>query len=269
MRDTSWRRSVVIGAALLLLAARHPAQPEPLAAATFDDGTMGAFLVEPSGTVRVVDDPLGAGRGRVAEMRYRTASSVAPAQAALALSLPPRRVGPGGTLTIAGDLLIPASTFNLRNPSIRRTLLSLRAPLDVNPADSTDAFVVIEYTGACELRVEWSHDGYWRGSDCRLAPLEPGRWHRIALRATLNRAPDTADGRLELVVNGTVVLQDSTVRFTSPARPSMPSWQSVRIGATRFRPEVRGGFDLSDGATVDETRYWDNVVVTAERPPSP
>jgi hypothetical protein len=258
-------RWVALVLAVAFSAAGWTESAEELAAATFDDGTIGAFAVVPAGTVRVVDDPLRSGRGNVAELTYRAGGGARPARAALALTPPAGRFGLGSTITISGDLLIPAATFNLRNPSIRRTLVSLRAPLSVNPADSTDAFVLLEFTGGCELRVEWSHEGYWRGSDCRLAPLDAGRWHRIVLAVTMNSAPDRHDGVLELSVNDSTVLRDSTVRFTNPMRPGAPSWQELLVGATRFRPEVRGGFDLSDGDTIDERRYWDNLVVRATR----
>lgn len=234
-------------------------QSSVLGTATFDDGTFGSFAVESPGTARIVDDPLNSGRKKVVELQFRSDSPTGHPSAGVKLSLSAGRAGLGSSIHFAGDVLIPASTFNLRNPSVRRTLVILRAPLDVSPSDSTDAFVMLEYTGACELRVEWSQDGWWRGSECRLASFEPGRWHRIEMRVTMNSALDRRDGILELLVNGVLAFRDSTVRLTNPARRGNPSWQTFLVGAMRYKAEVRGGFDLSEGNAIHEVRYWDNV----------
>lgn len=237
-----------------------------LGSANFDDGTVGTLAVQPAGTVSVVSDPLASGRGKVAEMSFRSDSVTPHPRAAVALALPPGKLGLGSTFYFSGDVLIPAETFNLRNPSVRRTLLSFRAPLDVSPHDSTDSFVMLEHTGGCELRVEWSHEGWWRGSECRLAPFEAGRWHRVAMRVSMNSRSDVADGTLELWVDGKSVFKETKVSLTNPARSGKPSWQTLLVGAMRFKAEVRGGFDLSEGDAIREVRYWDNVSFRTDRP---
>lgn len=247
-----------------------PHQPAVIpAAASFDNGTFGSFTVDPPGTARIVDDPLGSGRKKVVELSFRSDSVTVHPAAAMKLALPPKQVGLGASLYFSGDVLIPGTTFNLANPMIRRTLLNFRAPLDVNPADSTDAYVVLEHTGGCELRVEWSQAGWWRGSGCRLAPFDHGRWHRIDLRVTLNSKPDRDDGIIELRVNGRVAFSDSAVRLTNPARKGVPSWQKLLVGSRRYKAEIRGGYDISDGDRISETRYWDNLSFRTDRYATP
>jgi Polysaccharide lyase len=248
-----------LGLAVCVLMGAVQVPSNELGSANFDDGTFGPFTVQPAGTVRIVDDPAKSGRGKVAEMSFRSDSMTPHPRAALALMPPSQKFGLGSTIYFSGDVFIPATTFNLRNPSVRRTLLAFRAPLDVSPHDSTDSFVMLEHTGSCELRVEWSQDGWWRGSDCRLAPFEPDRWHKVEMRVTMNSAPDKADGTLELWVNGKSAFRDSTVRLTNAARAGKPSWQSLQVGVARYKAEVRGGFDLSEGDAIREVRYWDNV----------
>lgn len=101
---------------------------QELAAATFDDGTLGPFKADPVGSVRVVDDPTGRSRGKVAEMRY--VATRTPAEPAAALSFTQTStLGLGSTVFFSGDLYIPDTTFNLDNARVTRMLLLFRAAL--------------------------------------------------------------------------------------------------------------------------------------------
>ncbi|MBM4194159.1 MAG: hypothetical protein FJ202_07270 [Gemmatimonadetes bacterium] len=228
---------------------------QELAAATFDDGTLGPFKADPVGSVRVVDDPTGRSRGKVAEMRY--VATRTPAEPAAALSFTQTStLGLGSTVFFSGDLYIPDTTFNLDNARVTRMLLLFRAALGEKLDESSDVFVVVMHNGGCGLGMQWSRDDAYGGTRCPLAPIKAGRWHRIEAELKLNSTVDARNGVVRAWIDGYLAHQDTAVRFTNPARREAPLWRSFVVGATRASAD---GGDLSDGGSISEVRYWDNV----------
>ncbi len=233
-----------------------------IAAANFDDGTTGLFVIEPAGTGAVVPDPTGSGHGNVVVLRY--VADTTPGLLRSAVIYPPTvKLGLGSTFYFSGDLYVPDTTFNLANQNVARRLVLFRGASGLLQNDSTDAFVLINLA-ACGVTVQWS-DGWKTGwTLCRAQP-DPGRWHRLETQVTMNHAVSSTDGVIRLWIDGKLVYQDLTVRLTDPRAKGQPVWREWAIGVDRNSADFGSVPDISEGGSISEVRYWDNVTFTTTR----
>jgi hypothetical protein len=81
----------------------------------------------------------------------------------------------------------------------------------------------------------------------------------------MNSAMSAHDGIVRLWVDGALVANDTTVLMTNPTWTREPVWREWAIGEKRRSADWNGLADISEGGSIDERRYWDNVVFSTSR----
>lgn len=214
--------------------------------------------------LKLIDDPTGAGHGKVLAIRYASPGPHADENRYLTPQ-PPTSVSYGSTLFVRGQLYFPANTANWDNGSVQRKLIYLRAE-NIQPA-RVPLYVTMRLFGP-HLSVEWSDSsGIARGprsTDFPGAKLELAKWHTIELQVTLNTR-DQHDGLIRVWLDGRMVQEYLALTFARPGDTRLFRFDSWWIGAQRE------GSDNSNGPpefNIDETRYWDNVAFCPTRCPA-
>ncbi len=231
----------------------------PIVSADFDNGTPGPFSV--IGQASFPDDPSGTGHGRVAQLRY--ADTTFPVEIRSALVYHPKPgMGLGSTLFFSGDLYLPDGTFNLGNLNIDRKLVTFRAAPTVADTTQPDLTVVV-HLYACGVLMSWSENR--AGSGCHLGTFETARWYHVEAEVKMNSAMGKSDGILRIWVDGFQTLNDTTVILTNPKWRHKPEWREWSVGEQRRSADFDGTPDISEGGSIDESRYWDNVVFSTTR----
>jgi hypothetical protein len=227
--------------------------------ATFEDGTPGPFAV--AGQVDFPDDPTSTGHGRVARMRYSAYKTPVEINSSLVFR-PAPTFGLGSTVFFRGDLLFPSGTYNFNNPGVDRKLVALRATGVQADSGKRDLYVVLHLYG-CGLLVEWSENP--SGSACRFDRMSLGRWYHIEMQVTVNHAMAANDGAVRLWVDDSLVFEQMQIRMTNPAWRGRPVWFMWAVGEQRRSADFYGNADISEGGSIDEDRYWDNVAFGTTR----
>jgi hypothetical protein len=223
--------------------------PADIARHTLEDGTLGTAetlgWVNPWGyNIDVVDDPTGAGRGKVARFRYRSADDGYSSNKGL-YPIVSAAFGLGETRYFRGSFYLPEPPAPLGDASTNRKLVYV---LGTN--SNNDCNVVVRSFDGNILSVEYLHnlEATVAGG---LAALEWNRWYRLYIMVQANSTAAASDGELRICLDGVQVLHATGRRFITNA-------------AHRFT-SIAHGYQIqrSPFDTFDENRYWDDVNVSS------
>jgi hypothetical protein len=223
----------------------------------FEDGTFGPFTNpwESIGdTIRVVDDPTGSGRGKVARIHYRNDPSVGFYDHNLALMYK-RPVKLGESIDFEGDVhLGGALPFDNTH---QRKLIYWQAGSDFGTTRRSS--VVIAAWG-WELLVIAKHVTQGDGEHTAYQYVNAGftntRWHRLKVYVRINTAPAANDAVVRVWLDGRLIYETTSYRFTDPAWTGV-DWSKFNLGTFLVGDQV----NTVTGSTVqfDEVRYWDRL----------
>jgi hypothetical protein len=217
----------------------------------FEDGTFGPFTNPWGAGIDVVDDPTGSGRGKVARLRYRNDPSVGFIDHNLALMYK-RPVKLGEAIDFEGDVhLGGAQPFD--HPH-QRKLIYWQAGSDFG-ARVTSSFVVASWGDI--LMVNANHVPEAGGESRAYAYIATGftntKWHRLRAYIRLNTTPASNDGVIRVWLDGVLLYELTTYRWTDPA------WTGVDFAAFNLGTFLVGDQVNSSTVQFDEVRYWDRL----------
>lgn len=235
----------------VLPAARLPAGV--LARTDFESGTIAPFT-NPWGdqTVTVIDDPTGAGKGKVARIHYKGAAQ----DVNRAVMFEHRQgIGLGETIVVKGDVYLPPE-INTNPQYAQRKLMYFQR------LGGPEFWTVLTMFGT-QLRLDNGYVPARGPSVITVSPLltvlQPGRWYTIEVLVTLNSSPSSYDGIARVWIDGAMLYERTNLRWSDPAWPEQPSPQ--RFGRWLI------GDQVNSSLAFDEYRYWDNVTISTTRVP--
>jgi hypothetical protein len=220
-----------------------------LAWSDFDDGTVAPYSEPWGNSAEVIEDPTGAGHGKIARIRYSPAAGSSH-ELGLAYTSP-AALRYGKTIWMKGDLYLP-SNFANRRASDNRKLIDYQGGgvrLTLHREGPTDVRVsVVEWMSGTQTEPIAESTGI---------VLPDDQWVTLEVRMTTNSADNVRDGVLEVYVNGAAT--------PSYRRATGLGWITEKFvgpyGAGSYFNTFLLGFQLTNGGTVaySEDRYWDNV----------
>ena len=234
-----------------VLPARAPAGV--LARSDFESGTIAPFT-NPWGdrTITVVDDPTGAGKGKVVRIHYKGAAQ----DVNRALMFEHRSgIGLGETIVVKGDLYLPPD-INTSPQYAQRKLMYFQR------LGGPEFWTVLTMFGT-QLRLDNGYVPARGPSVVTVSPLltvlQTGRWYTIEVLVTLNSTPASDDGVARVWIDGAMLYERTNLRWSDPAWP--PQSAPQRFGYWLI------GDQVNSSLAFDEYRYWDNVTISTTRVP--
>jgi hypothetical protein len=247
--------------------------PPDLASQNFDGGSYSPYYnfwdpaVGGNGDVDVVNDPTGAGKGKVARMHY--AHTNGDSNRFLQFT---HRIGFGSTIYSRGEFYLDVA--DLGNGLLARKLIYYRPNQPVSKYGGAwrEFGVVFDLQGN-DLRVvsfyqPASGPGIDR-SEYIAYDLLPKTWYTLETRVTPETSIGAGDGIVRAWLNGALIYEATDQRWTDPA------WIGIPIPGGNSTPYeladcylnyvyVGDQVNLNLGS-FDEYRYWDNVAFSTKR----
>ena len=229
-----------------------------VAAADFEDGTLGTFT-NPWGTgIDVVADPANGGHGKVARIHYVTNALT---QFDDNRALFPRgfSIGLGNEVLFQGDVYLPPTVrMDASGPDyVLRKLFrfgwdgkAFPHPLETELVAVGPQFQVYNIYGSHEK----TSTNY---VDPSVATLTAGAWHRIKLQLKINSSFAASDGVVRIWVDSVLLFERTAQRWSEPTWPDKPAsyiWNSWGVG-----------YQANGTRAIDEYRYWDNLKFSVKR----
>lgn len=231
----------------------------------FNDGTIGPYNNLAGTDLDFLPDPTGSGRGSVARLHYQAGSG--DANRALEFRYPRRW---GQPIYFKGEFYLPVG--DLASRSVTRKLIYWQSHRDFEkyPVDgglATGRTVVL--LSANDLVVDATYNpapnSGQSSDDVRTvetisAGLQGDTWYTLEVYQVMESAIGRADGVLQIWLNGQMVFNKATMRWSDPGWVGRAT-QGVAFEASdiyfeRFR--VGDQVNWNEGS-FDEFRYWDNV----------
>jgi len=219
-----------------------------LASANFDDGTLGDFYnpwAGVGGVIDIIDDPTGAGRGKIA--RYHYINNPAGGNYDSNIGLYPvadLSFGVGAERWVQGDVYIPTPPAGTEFQN-RKLIVNYGAP------SGTDGALIIGWNQGTNPSVDSLVFGFGGGGG--KAPIYQvygiidfswNSWHTIKARYTVETTPGGTDGSLALYFDGSIVYSYSGIQFLTT---------DSSIGGPGF------GYQYNSSIATNEYRYWDKI----------
>jgi hypothetical protein len=235
-----------------------------LASVDFNDGSFGSLVypwTDPIDDIfprfRVVDDPTGSGRGKVARITYRGNSGSTTDRALEYFT--PTRLRYGKTLWFRGDLYIPSTTITgttvAGKDDDNRKLLDyqgggVRMTLHRRYGSGQLFMSIVDWMNGSEQEVMDPKTGIVLPAD---------RWVTIEVRMVTNSADGVRDGVIEIYINGA-----STPSFR---QATGLGWITERYaGGSYFSALLIGSqLTVTTPTGYTEYRYWDNISFSTTR----
>ncbi|WP_325308138.1 Ig-like domain-containing protein [Longimicrobium sp.] len=225
--------------------------PTVLASSTFETGTLSPFTYPwdqyPS-DLSVVNDPTGAGHGRVVSIHY--AGTAADRNRGVMYESN-AGVGLGQTIVFRGDLYV-GQPLPGSEPAGRKLLYFQRDESTGFPDFST---VLALYGYTLIVSQGYGPSGFHQ--DVGLATLQAGRWYKLEMEQRLNTSFTAKDGVIRVWVDGALVYERTNLTWSDPAWTASPANQKFRYFIV--------GDQVNYGGTFDEMRYWDNITFSTGR----
>jgi hypothetical protein len=222
--------------------------PSTLAHHDFNDGTLGPFSTGSPGSVTVIDDPTGAGRGKVVSLRYRHDGTGSPDSNRQFLYVNTQHggsgIGFGQSIFFKGDLYIPKPAADVEK-SMRKLLYWQK------PAKASSGFSVLKTAGT-SIELEFYNDSKFRILK-NLAQIQWDRWHTIEKELTINSSPTASDGVIRIWLDGVLILEDKGLRLIATT------------GDREYFDRFMVGQQMQNSTPYDELRYWDRSAFSTQR----
>lgn len=242
----------------------HTRQADMISA-SFDDGTLGGFGTwAGDGKVSVIDDPTGAGRGKVAKLRYT--GSDGDDNTTLVLK---KKVGFGQSIFFRGEFYIPVA--DLGSGAMQRKLIYFKQHEDWTryPTFGGNRFsTVVKLTGnALGFDVEYKPLGASaaeidavRTYGTIATGLKPMTWYTLEAQQTNESSIGAGNGVLRIWLDGTLVFEKTNMRFSDPAWTHNQSIDDIYWDTFMVGQQVN-----LFGASYNEYRYWNDVAFSSQR----
>jgi uncharacterized protein YjdB len=228
--------------------AAGPTSPSMLAQHNFNDGTLGPYSTGSPGTVTVINDPTGAGRGKVVSLRYQHDGTGSPDSNRQFLYVNTQHggsgIGFGQSIFFKGDLYVPKPAANVEK-SMRKLLYWQK------PAQSTTGFSVLKTAGT-SVELEFYNDSRFRILK-NFAQIQWDRWHTIEKEMTVNSSPTASDGVIRIWLDGVLVLEETGLRLIGTT------------GNREYFDRFLVGQQMQNSTPYDELRYWDRAAFATQR----
>lgn len=232
-----------------------------LANHNFDDGTYGPYSeFDVDNHVDIVDDPTGAGRGKV--VRYHYQGTNQDRNRSVEFDYAPG-IGYGQTIYHRHYVYFDGTGMNLTNTLIGRKLLYWQGGFATGSSAGVPSWCVVGCNGM-ELAIDignFNNNGtvnQRNRNNIFPGNMQPNQWYRIETRFTVNSTASASDGSFQLWVDGTQYALETGFRWTDPAWPS-PNLYKMD---TFF---VGDQVSRTDGGSFDEFRYVDQLAYATSR----
>lgn len=218
-----------------------------LAYGDFDGGTISPYRMDggASSSVTVVDDPTGAGKGKVAQFSYANGTDIN------------RWIMPANHSArhffFAGDMYFPSGTANFTNNAVQRKLVYIRT----QPGVGVVAGVVISLWG--DKLSAWIVNSDGTTGSYGLAQVSAGAWHRLEVEVQANSAYSASDGVLRVWLDGALVHERTGVKLYSTDPGGAFHYDEWGVG---YQRESAPGEAAS---SISEVRYFDRVSFSTKR----
>lgn len=215
-----------------------PATPD-LVFSDFSSGVLSPFVTDGAGgttSATVISDPTGSGRGKVVQFSYADSND------ANRWIFPDSDPFPKTHLFFAADLYIPTSTPNFTNPAIQRKLIYCRT--EGNPIIA--GIVISAWGNTLNYVLVNSVDQPLISTG---QTITTNTWHRLEYEVQMNTSPSLSNGIFRIWWDGTQLVNRTDARFYSQT-----------LTAAGYPYDYYSiGYQVEDGASWTEVRYWDNV----------
>ncbi len=233
-----------------------------LSSLNFEDGTFGTFTNPWGYGISVVDDPTGAGKGKIGKFVYYSGADGSPAPSASDdHALITNTEGPfplGKSIWLHGDLYFKTGTGGY-STSDNRKIIRLS-----NDSRENNTDIILHKVDGGDLRL--TTDIYRSGSVT--APsgstgiqILNDRWYTLDVELVPNSARGVNDGKIRIYINGaTIPTYERAVDI---------DWNTDPTNTTSAgKPYFRFGDQLTIALghpTYEDVRYWDNLAVSSSR----
>jgi hypothetical protein len=216
----------------------------------FSSGAIAPYTNPWGSALDVIDDPTGAGKGKVVRVKYSPAPSQS-MERGLAFNGPALRYG--RTIWMKGQLFIPTGFPN-------QALADNRKLIDYQGGGVR---MTLHRVGARDLRlstVDWMNGSEQETiAETTGLTIPDATWTTIEVKMVTNSADNVRDGVLEVYLNGS----------TTPSyrRAAGLGWITEKFKGGSFFDTFLIGFQLTISGTTayQEERYWDNVGFSTAR----
>jgi len=236
-----------------------PASGGTLVSHDFEDGTLGGYYNPWGVGIDVVDDPTGAGHGKVARMHYSADGVTQPDDNKALLPKTSFAIALGDSLWFRGDFYLPATLNDDPSVSLRKLVkwgylhdqwhFPEQSEMTLALAGA-QVQVTNTVVGPSNLPPDYSYTGF---------NVTKGAWHRLEIQLRMNTTFAAKDGVLRVWVDGALIYDRTDLRWTDPLWPEDQS--------TFNWPGWGAGDQMQARAAYDEYRYWDNMIYSKSRTP--
>ncbi|HEX2693791.1 MAG TPA: Ig-like domain-containing protein, partial [Gemmatimonadaceae bacterium] len=236
----------------------------PEAFHNFDDGTLGAFINRADSDLDFVDDPTGAGRGKVARFHYQGTLDIN-------RSLEFRYVRRyGEPIYFKGDFYLPLT--DLGQGEVIRKLIYWQSHKNWGKYPPDGGFgtgrTVVVIIGS-DLIVDATYNPApstglgpddVRTNQIVAQGMQGNRWYTLEVYQVMETAIGRADGVLRVWLDGTLVFDRANMTWTDPNWLTDTKYGKLFDPADIYFEHFLVGNQVNrDTGSFDEIRYWDNV----------
>ncbi|HEX8904835.1 MAG TPA: Ig-like domain-containing protein, partial [Longimicrobiaceae bacterium] len=243
-----------------------------LASANFDNGSVAPYIDYGGTDLSLIDDPTGAGKGKVARFHYAGTSQ--DRNRAVEYQ---HAVRWGETIFFRGQFYLPPGSAGMDDGFYQRKLIYYYPHVDYNKYGGGRGgpwfWSLITMFGA---GLRW-YGGYLPQTDPLVEVMTPplaqivtGHWYSLEQQLTMNTTPSARDGIVRIWLDGQLIYEKTDMRWTDPAWDgqvfsyngvgSVLDWNDVYFQRFQTGEQV----NYMNGS-FDEYRYWDNVAFSTRR----
>jgi len=242
-----------------------------LASQNFDGGSVSPYYnfwdpaVGGNGDVDVVDDPTGAGKGKVARMHYVGTNQDRNRHLQFA-----HRIGFGTTIYSRGEFYLDVA--ELGDGLIGRKLIYYRPHADYAKYNGGPEFATVVGLMGPSLYV----NSFYVPADGSpvvethafiVNTLLPRTWYTLETQITTETSIGAGNGIVRVWLNGALTYEKTDVQWTDPAWIGQPMANGTPLElADVYLERVEVGEQVNyNVGSFDEYRYWDNVAFSTKR----
>ena len=254
--------------------------PPDLISVDFDDGTTGALSGGGplDGDIRVINDPTGAGKGKVLSLHYKRDATESPGVVVdrnrsveywHALRL-------GETIFFRGEVYFDVPTMvGANNTPISRKLLYWQPHVNYWKYGGTGGPNMVS------MLTSWNNGGWVEASYIDAAgdleshfttgaagAFQAKRWHVVEKQMTMNSTLDSKDGIIRIWIDGALVFERTNVGWTDSRWIGKPVREGNGTGLDAndiYFERFLVGEQVNYNQAYDEYRYWNNVSFSTKR----
>jgi uncharacterized protein YjdB len=234
--------------------------PPDLAASNFNDGTYGVFQKEdPDGAVSIVDDPTGAGRGKVVRIHYAGVNQDRNRSVYFDY---PTGIGLGKTI-YSRFRVYHASPFNTNTFIGRKYIYWQEGSPSLGLPFGQPFWSVIGLNGS-EFAIDLGHFNQGgsvtqvNANNIFSGGIKADKWYTIETQMTVNSTPSSTDGIFRVWIDGALIYEKTNFRWTDPTWP-------VNFANFGFHWFFVGDQTSYTSGSFDEIRLIDDVAFSTKR----